>query len=85
VPSFPGLGDVFKIVKEPSMDCSAIVVEAVSRGRVNHSSFATSYRNFYLSSLQDVKQEGVQCYIAIDSESYGHTARPGELGLVRAL
>ena len=29
----------------------------------------------------DVAQDGVSCYIALDSDSYGHTARPGNGGI----
>mmetsp|Transcript_12135 Transcript_12135/g.18734 ORF Transcript_12135/g.18734 Transcript_12135/m.18734 type:complete len:819 (+) Transcript_12135:148-2604(+) len=57
IPSFPELGDAFKIVKEPDSECSAIVVEA------------------------DAKQDGVNLYIALDSDSYGHTSRPGNGGI----
>jgi leucine dehydrogenase len=55
--SFPSLGDVFKIVKEPCDKCSAVVIEA------------------------DVGQNGVSMYIGIDSDSYGHTSRPGNGGI----
>ncbi|KAL3775186.1 hypothetical protein ACHAWO_003802 [Cyclotella atomus] len=55
--SFPSLGDVFKIVKEPCDKCSAVVIEA------------------------DVGQDGVSMYIGIDSDSYGHTSRPGNGGI----
>lgn len=54
--SFPSLGDIFKIVKEPCDKCSAVVIEA------------------------DSGQDGVSMYIGIDSDSYGHTSRPGNGG-----
>lgn len=57
IPSFPKLGDAFKIVKEPCSECTAVVVEA------------------------DTKQDGVSIYIALDSDSYGHTSRPGNGGI----
>ena len=57
IPSFPTLGDMFKIVKEPCDECSAVVIEA------------------------DAKQDGVNLYIALDSDSYGHTSRPGNGGI----
>ena len=57
LPSFPTLGDAFKIVKEPCDECSAVVVETPA------------------------DQDGVSVYIALDSESYGHTNRPGNGGI----
>lgn len=55
--SFPHLGDLFKIVKEPCDKCSAVVIEV------------------------DVEQDGVSMYIGIDTDSYGHTSRPGNGGI----
>mmetsp|Transcript_32666 Transcript_32666/g.68696 ORF Transcript_32666/g.68696 Transcript_32666/m.68696 type:complete len:816 (+) Transcript_32666:514-2961(+) len=57
LPSFPSLGDSFKIVKQPCDECSAVVVEATA------------------------VQDGVSVYIALDSDSYGHTSRPGNGGI----
>lgn len=58
LPSFPTLGDAFKIVKEPCDECSAVVVETPA------------------------DQDGVSVYIALDSDSYGHTNRPGNGGIL---
>lgn len=49
--------DKFKVVKHPSADCQALVLEA------------------------EVEQDGVNLYIGIDSDSYGHIDRPGNGGI----